>query len=108
MSPHELVAERSLALHAAVADRIRRDPTLIEVARRRVREWQALGTVLRPYADEWASLLALPWPELEAALTDRSQHMHDLRQVSPFAGVLDARTRWQIHREIGARGHATR
>jgi hypothetical protein len=34
--------------------------------------------------------------------------MHDLRQVSPFAGFLDARTRWRIHRDIGARGHATR
>ena len=108
MSPHELVVERSLALHAAVADRIRHDPALIEAARLRVQEWQTSGSVAWPYADAWAALLTLPSPELTAALTERSEHMHDLRQVSPFAGVLDARTRWRIHRDTGARGHATR
>ena len=108
MSPHELVAERSLALHAAVAQRLSCEPTLIEAARERVRAWQTRGDVAATYADRWAALLARPWPELEAALTERSERMHDLRQVSPFAGVLDARTRWRIHRDVGARRHATR
>jgi len=49
-----------------------------------------------------------PLSELETALAERSERMHDLRQVSPFAGILDARTRWRIHRDVGARRHAAR
>jgi hypothetical protein len=26
--------------------------------------------------------------------------MHDLRQVSPFAGVLSPRDRWRLRREV--------
>jgi hypothetical protein len=37
-----------------------------------------------------------------AALVDRSEEARGLRQVSPFAGVIDPRTRWAIHRRIGA------
>jgi hypothetical protein len=34
-------------------------------------------------------------------MTERTEAAHDLRQVSPFAGALDARTRWQIHKATG-------
>jgi hypothetical protein len=108
MSPYELVAERSRALHLAVAERLLDDPKLVEAARGRVREWLERGSVARSYAEAWLSLLETPLAELCAALGETSERMHDLRQVSPFAGALDPRTRWRIHRQVGARSHASR
>jgi hypothetical protein len=103
VSPHHLAVERSRALHVAVAERLRADPDLIEQARARVESWRQQETVAAPYAEAWRALLALPLAELVAALAEPSLRMHDLRQVSPFAGVLDPRTRWRIHREVRER-----
>jgi hypothetical protein len=93
MDPHRLVAERSRALHIAVAERLQA----------RVRQWLDSGTVAAHYAEAWRALLDLPLASLATALAEQSERMHDLRQVSPFAGVLDARTRWRIHREVATR-----
>jgi hypothetical protein len=98
MSPHRQAEERSVALHAAVAHRLRERPELMEVARARVRTWLADGD--RPYARAWDSLLRLPLEELCDALVDRSERGATLRQCSPFAGVVDARSRWRILREL--------
>lgn len=100
VSVHEKAAERSRALHGAVAERLRADPGLVEQARARVDGWWADGSVARPYVEAWRELLALPLGNLLERLVEPSERMHDLRQVSPFAGVLDARTRWRILREL--------
>lgn len=100
MDPYARVEERSLRLHEAVATRLAADPALVERARVRVASWLEDGAVARPYALAWQALLARPVPRLLEALRERSAEMHDLRQVSPFAGVLDARTRWRLRREI--------
>lgn len=88
--------ERSVALHTAVAERIRHDPEIVSRARRRVREWLRDGSVARVYAEAWAVPLEGPEGELTRALTARGERFDDLRQVSPFAGVLDAKERWRI------------
>jgi len=98
-----LAAERSRALHVAVGERLRADPRLVEAARIRVRGWLESGSVAHPYAQAWISLLGRSLDELIEALGEDSERMHDLRQVSPFAGVLDPRSRWRIHREVGER-----
>src|SRR5436190_301194 len=103
MTPYRLAAERSRALHVAVGERLRADPTLVEGARTRARDWLENGTVPRPYAAAWQSLLGRSLEDLVQALGEDSERMHDLRQVSPFAGVLDPRSRWRIHREVGER-----
>lgn len=98
MDSHVRAEDRSLRLHAAVAERLLREPALVESARKRVERWLSDGSVARPYAEAWLRLLDAPLDELVAALHERSERMHDLRQVSPFAGVLDARTRWRVRR----------
>lgn len=103
MQPHRLVAERSRALHVAVAERLCADPGLVLAARTRVQSWLNDGSVARVYAEAWEALLDRPIADLVAALGEMSERMHDLRQVSPFAGVLDPRTRWRIHRETRER-----
>ncbi|HEY6556775.1 MAG TPA: hypothetical protein VI072_05865 [Polyangiaceae bacterium] len=90
-------------MHKEVAQRIQKDPQLLDVARRRVQGWLLDGSVSKIYAEAWAKLLARPVGEVADAIVERSERAHDLRQVSPFAGVVDARTRWQIRRDVKAR-----
>ena len=83
---------RSLALHAAVDDRLRRDPvTVLRTARRGLRTMRTAsgGRVARRLFDEWDELLEGPIAVISAVLRSTSEHARDLRQVSPFAGVLD-------------------
>ena len=98
-----LAEERSLALHEAIATRILEHPELVERARARVRGWLQDGSVHREYAERWTTLLARPVNEIAEAIVCRDQASHDLRQVSPFAGALDPRTRWSIRREVALR-----
>lgn len=99
----DLAAARSRALHEAVARRVAEDPSLVARARARVRQWGATGAVARPYVEAWQELLDQPLPELLARLVEPSERMHELRQVSPFAGVLDPRLRWRILRDVRSR-----
>jgi hypothetical protein len=92
----------SIALHRAVADRLREDPTLIERARARIDAWLAEGRIHRVYGEAWRRLLTGPLEDLLAMLTRDDDHSRTLRQCSPFAGTLDPQTRWRILRESRA------
>ena len=66
-------------------------------ARERVRTWEG---VHGHYVEAWQELLAASPGEVAALLGEDSERMTMLRQVSPFAGALDPRTRWQIWRSV--------
>lgn len=102
VTSHERAIARSCALHAAIAERLERDPSLVARARERVEGWLRDGSVARTYAEAWQQQLEAPLDELVVALVARTEHMNALRQVSPFAGVLDARTRWRVRKSIDA------
>lgn len=82
---------RTLSLHRAVASKLAIDP---DGVLRRARE--NLKVIRRAdrrghgsaYADQWEALLDGPLNALLDALVDTSQAARDLRQSSPFAGVL--------------------
>jgi hypothetical protein len=99
---HELAEERSLAIHRVVADRLRHDPSLVATARARVEDWLATRSVHPFYTEAWRNLLSGPAERLLATLVDRGEEARALRQCSPFAGVVDPRTRWRIWREVRA------
>ena len=98
---------RSLALHREVAERLRRDPELLNAARERVERWLAEGSVHAKWAESWSSILDAGLEAVIEVLTDTGSAAHDLRQVSPFAGVLDPRTRWMILRACSPRAHVS-
>lgn len=100
---HRLAEERSIAYHRLVAEKIARDPSVLERARRRVGEWRSTGSVHSHYVDAWEGVLSLPFDALSGALVDPSERMAALRQVTPFAGAIDARTRWRVWREVRQR-----
>jgi hypothetical protein len=100
---HGIAEDASLELHRAVAERIRADSSVIERARRRIEDWLRDGTVAKAYAEAWRELLARPADEVARFLEDPGERARQLRQTSPFAGVLDARTRWAIWRRARRR-----
>ncbi|HVS01238.1 MAG TPA: hypothetical protein VMT16_00565, partial [Thermoanaerobaculia bacterium] len=55
------------------------------------------------YALAWQQALSLPLADLLALLVDPGEPARAMRQVSPFAGILDPRERWEILRRCGMR-----
>src|SRR5690606_34808641 len=92
---HSLSEARSWALHCAVAERLRREPDLIEGPRARVLSWLS-DPAAHPYARAWNELLNCSGEELLIALVKNDETMCTLRQASPFAGILSSKERWNI------------
>jgi len=80
---------RSLWLHRAVAGKVVRDPVgAIEQARRNIERFRQLQPRARIWLDEWTSILdAGPEAVLEM-LTSPSREAVELRQNTPFVGLL--------------------
>ena len=97
MEGHRTAERRSLAYHRAIATRIAAEPGLVADARARIGGWR---DVHARYVAGWQRILAGSPAEIAARLVEDSAEMTMLRQVSPFAGALDARTRWQIWRTV--------
>jgi hypothetical protein len=91
---------RSLALHEAVARKLLEDPAILERARAKLYEWLARGGRSVPLFLRWRQVLAGSLEEVAAFLTDPSPEATWLRSASPFAGVLDPRTRLAILRRV--------
>jgi hypothetical protein len=98
-SSHRLHEARSLAMHAAIARKIERDPALMEIARGNLHRWRQLEAH-RPtpkWLKEWSTMLNRPWPEIASLMVDPSERAARLRQSSPFAGLLSAVERQRIY-----------
>ncbi len=97
-STHRVLEARSLALHCRIAQKIARNPSLVDIARRNVAAWRrkAAGEVPQ-YLVEWQRILERPWPQVAALITEQSENAARLRQSSPFAGVLTASERKRIY-----------
>lgn len=99
MDGHRTAERRSLAYHQTIAERLPNDTTLIERARARVESWR--GTETHPrWVEAWLALLDRPVTDLCRALVDPSEDMTALRQMTPFAGALDPRTRWALWSQV--------
>ena len=99
LDPHHLAEQRSLAYHRVVADRLERDPHILERARARVRGWREEGKP-GPYTDEWERILAMPPGAMKEALVADTEAGRARRQATPFAGAIPPRERWKLWREV--------
>jgi hypothetical protein len=98
-SSHRLQEARSLAMHAAIARKIDREPALLEKARGNLHRWRQLETH-RPtpeWLKEWSALLKKSWPEIASLMVEPSERAARLRQSSPFAGLLSVVERKLIY-----------
>jgi hypothetical protein len=102
MDRHRLAEERSLAYHDVVAGRLRTEPDILECARARVGQWL---TDRAPtfYAREWARILEQSPEQIAEFLRDPGERARELRQSTPFAGMIPPRERWRIWRLVGER-----
>lgn len=90
---------RSIWLHQAIAGKLVTNPArVLGIARRNLRKLRVIhptGSITRQF-DEWERLLDGPLLELLITLTSPAPHAMELRQNTPFAGVLSERERQQV------------
>lgn len=92
ISGHARIEARSLAMHREIAERVRRNPRLLDVARQNIRRWRRQGVDVSAFA-EWEAILERGVEETVRALTDPSEKGARLRQSTPFTGVLTPKER---------------
>jgi hypothetical protein len=96
-STHRLLEARSLAMHALIAAKLARDPSLLAKPRRNLENWSARWQHPPRWVHEWRQILDLPWRQIAALITEPSERAARLRQSSPFAGVLAPEERSRIY-----------
>jgi hypothetical protein len=94
---HQRIDRRSLALHRAIADKLRADPALLAIALDNLDQWSRENGRSQPYWDAWREILKRPLEEVLRLMVEESERMTAMRQANPFAGILTPRERWAIY-----------
>jgi transcriptional regulator with XRE-family HTH domain len=90
---------RSLELHRAIARRLAADPVaVLAQARRNLARMRARRGEVTQLLAEWNVILDRPVAAIVETLTDPREWARELRQVTPFAGVLSAGERAAVYR----------
>ena len=96
---HSEIDQVSLELGRQVAERVRRRPELVDLARTNLAHWSrqnaSATSLLRCYA-EWQEILSRSVDEICDLLRSESEEAQRLRQNSPFVGVLSPSEIWAI------------
>lgn len=90
---HERIDAWSLAMHKAIAAKLRASPELISIAMDNIQRWSVSAGRSQPYLMAWTR----PAEEVLALIQEDNEPMRALRQASPFAGVLSPKERWEIY-----------
>ena len=91
---HEIAQLRSLVYHRALSERL--DRSMVDDARSVLWQWGQRGRIDPRYAQRWEDVLHLPLPEIRRVLGADTPEARDLRQNSPFAGMLSEPERRKI------------
>lgn len=92
---------RSLSLHQRIAEKVRSDPApTLEKARRNLRRMAELHPQAASLFGEWEIILEQPPEFIARVITDPSPRYRELRQVTPFAGVLNTQERSEVYRQF--------
>jgi hypothetical protein len=100
VDPHRLAELRSIALHEAIGAEITRRPELVDLARQRIRTSTAEGKLAPAHRDAWLRVLDRRVEDIVAFLREDSEEARELRQATPFTGIIGARERWRIWRSV--------
>lgn len=93
--------KRSLFLHAAIAGELRvRGTEVIEMARRNVSRMRSVNPHAWRLLDDWERILQGTTSQIVACMLDPGENGRDLRQVSPFAGVLTPAQRLRFYKSF--------
>lgn len=92
---------RSVSLHRAIAVKLAAEPEVVlKKARRVLDNMIARHPSAASLLQEWRIHLSRPITELIELLSDIRPHARELRQVTPFAGILSAGERAAIYRSF--------
>jgi transcriptional regulator with XRE-family HTH domain len=101
VSPLTREDRRSLAYHSAVVEKLRNSPReAVAKARENLATLRRKHPDARPLLDRWGQWLDLPLEDLVSLCLDPGLLARDMRQVTPFAGLLGGRERSEILRKF--------
>ena len=93
--------ERSLFVHAAVAKEMRsREVEVLAIARENLAKMRSINPRAWRLLDEWERVLQGTVDQVVVRMLDPSELGCDLRQASPFAGVLTAAQRVAVYQSF--------
>ncbi|MEN9022211.1 MAG: hypothetical protein ABF370_17070 [Verrucomicrobiales bacterium] len=98
---HAHIDARSLAMAREIALRLRNRPAFLEEARERLRRWETRNGPKAPGIQSWKEWLSLIDEGVDAvidALCAEDDRGQQLRQNSPFVGVLSNKEVWAFKR----------
>lgn len=97
MNREDVVVKRSLALHRAVVQQLREDPSLWAIPLQNIQRWTEQSGRIEPVYEVWKDILT-SWPQekIVKLLLSRSQRAALLRSSSPFTGIISADQRNRI------------
>ena len=101
---HRVPELQALAYHRLVAERL--DEDVVDDARRRLHRWRQNGRIHPRWAEEWERILATPLERIAKTISADTQRARELRQTSPFAGVLNEQERRRLLRAVEERALA--
>jgi hypothetical protein len=87
-------------MHEAVARRLARDPSLLTVARDRLKFLEEVNPDGRVYHLRWKDLIDGPLPMLLRVMTEDSEASDALRKESPFSTLVTPAERNRIFKNI--------
>ncbi len=97
MSSYDILDLRALEMDRLIAERVRKDPTLLEKARQNIQRWlKTCSSAVVPALREWEALLAQPLHDVLKVMTGTDENSKRLRQSSPFYGILTLSERTAI------------
>jgi hypothetical protein len=103
---HEIVDDRSLEMDRVIAEKIRANPKLLQIALANIDRWLAdpdYSESSRQAALEWKSIIENSTAgALLTLLESNSEEARRLRQSSPFCGILTPDERQAIFRKYEA------
>jgi hypothetical protein len=89
---HQWIDLVELAMHRAIARKIRREPRLFKRARRTLARWEKAKRACPPPLREWKEILRNTDPKAMLRLLTRAgDNETRLRSTSPFSGILTQR-----------------
>jgi len=91
---------RGLAYHRVLGKRL--TTQMVADARQILAGWELEGRIDPIYANQWRELLSKPVAEIRRQLGADTPEMADLRQSSPFAGMLSERERRAVIAAVAA------
>jgi transcriptional regulator with XRE-family HTH domain len=93
--------KRSLAFHRAIVEILRKTPApVLSRATKNLKKLSINQPGARMLFERWKTWLKLPLEELVSNLLDPLPVAREMRQVSPFSGVLKAADRTRILRQF--------